>query len=367
MRRLLLVYDLYSPPEQPPPAWLAPMGDRYDLDVIGWRHTFAGAEFPDSGWWRRLQTLTPRAGLILRALWLGRDCDVVLFHMPPPGVVVAALVRWLGLRYGRIVLISLMDYDKPGLRGLDRWLIGQALHEVAATTVASQQVRDRLAGLHGERVRARTHVLTDRALTGEAEPPAPDDAPAGYVFAGGASLRDWPVLAAAAREASDVPFVVIAGSDDPSARACDWPDNVRLLFDQPFAEFWRWLRHARLVVLPLRDAAGPTGVLVLGQAFRAGKAVIATDTVVTRAHVAPGENGLLVPAGQATPLAEAVRMLAADPERRAALERGAADAAERFTNEAFSKGLAAIVEGLFASQGPAALATDGQGRSIEAD
>ena len=74
--------------------------------------------------------------------------------------------------------------------------------------------------------------------------------------------------------------------------------------------------------------------LSLLEAMRAGRAVVATDVGGNREAVVPGATGLLVPAGDAAALAEAMAALAADGAKRAAWG-GAARRRweERFTAE----------------------------------
>ena len=70
--------------------------------------------------------------------------------------------------------------------------------------------------------------------------------------------------------------------------------------------------------------------MVLTEAFAAGTPVVASDIAGYRDVVRDGVDGVLVPRGDAQALAEALRDLWEEPERRAAMARNAARDVERF-------------------------------------
>jgi phosphatidylinositol alpha-mannosyltransferase len=83
-------------------------------------------------------------------------------------------------------------------------------------------------------------------------------------------------------------------------------------------------------VLCAPSLGGESFGMVLTEAFAAGTPVVASDIAGYRDVVRDGVDGLLVPRGDATALAEVLRDLALEPARRAALARAARDAAERY-------------------------------------
>jgi phosphatidylinositol alpha-mannosyltransferase len=92
-------------------------------------------------------------------------------------------------------------------------------------------------------------------------------------------------------------------------------------------------RHAALLeadVLAAPSLGGESFGMVLTEAFAAGRPVVASDIAGYRDVVTDGSDGLLVPRGDATRLAETLRDLALDRERTTVLGAGAARTAERY-------------------------------------
>jgi phosphatidylinositol alpha-mannosyltransferase len=89
----------------------------------------------------------------------------------------------------------------------------------------------------------------------------------------------------------------------------------------------------RADVLCAPSLGGESFGMVLTEAFAAGTPVIASDIPGYRAVVDDGVNGVLVPVGDPVALAEALRDMYHEPERRQRLARAAAAAAKRFAWE----------------------------------
>jgi len=83
-------------------------------------------------------------------------------------------------------------------------------------------------------------------------------------------------------------------------------------------------------VLCAPSLGGESFGMVLTEAFAAGTPVVASDIAGYRDVVADGVNGVLVPRGDPTALAEALRDLALDPTHRAALSAAATESAARY-------------------------------------
>ncbi|HVF80082.1 MAG TPA: flippase-like domain-containing protein [Solirubrobacteraceae bacterium] len=90
----------------------------------------------------------------------------------------------------------------------------------------------------------------------------------------------------------------------------------------------RVLAEADVLCAP--SLGGESFGMVLTEAFAAGTPVVASDIAGYRDVVEHGVNGLLVPRGDATALAEELRDLALDPARRARLAAAAIEAAPRY-------------------------------------
>jgi phosphatidylinositol alpha-mannosyltransferase len=87
---------------------------------------------------------------------------------------------------------------------------------------------------------------------------------------------------------------------------------------------------ARAEVLCAPSLGGESFGMVLTEAFAAGTPVVASDIAGYRDVVRAGRDGLLAPRGDARALAEALRVLALDPARRARMAVAARERAERF-------------------------------------
>jgi phosphatidyl-myo-inositol alpha-mannosyltransferase len=97
-------------------------------------------------------------------------------------------------------------------------------------------------------------------------------------------------------------------------------EGVELLGRVEDGELWQRLHQADVLCAP--SLGGESFGMILIEAFAAGLPVVASDIAGYREVVTHGRDGLLVPHGQPLELAEALRSLWLDPERRS--EMGAA-------------------------------------------
>ena len=176
------------------------------------------------------------------------------------------------------------------------------------------------------------YTLTDQEL----DAPVSDD---GYVFAGGNSMRDYgPLLEAA--PALGAPVMIASAT----LEGMSTPANVTSRFVAP-VEFGRLLRCASIVVVPLRSAERSAGQQTYLNAMALGKLVVITDAPGVRDHVEDRATGLVVPAGDARALAEAVNW-ALDPRNAAEVgvirTRAREVARTRFSPDAYFERIADV-------------------------
>jgi len=121
--------------------------------------------------------------------------------------------------------------------------------------------------------------------------------------------------------------IVGAGEDDVAPLLLD-PTGVRVLGKVSDERKHAALESADLLVAP--SLGGESFGMVLTESFAADTPVVASDIAGYRDVVDDGEDGVLVPRGDPTALAETLRDLALDPTRRARMAGKAAVSADRY-------------------------------------
>ena len=105
-------------------------------------------------------------------------------------------------------------------------------------------------------------------------------------------------------------------------------EGVRVAGRVSDEEKWRLLGEADILCAPA--LGGESFGMVLTEAFASSTPVVASDIAGYRDVVRDGVDGLLVPAADPAALGEALRGLALDPDRRAAMSAAARERAARF-------------------------------------
>src|SRR5262245_31344526 len=202
-------------------------------------------------------------------------------------------------------------------------------------TAVTEQVRDDLVHVHGipsERITvvpppvevARFAGATDGRLRGEL---AVEDAHV-VLFVGHAFERKGLEDAVAALASCASAHLVVVGGGDPAAfqrKAEELGVSARLHFVGSVEQPEIYYAAADLVVLPTRS--DPWGIPVI-EAMAAGVPVVTTEAAGSAPAAARVGAAVLVPARSPAPLAEAMRELLANPDRRREMgERGKAEAA----------------------------------------
>jgi glycosyltransferase involved in cell wall biosynthesis len=130
-----------------------------------------------------------------------------------------------------------------------------------------------------------------------------------------------PVLLRAARRLPDLQFVLTGSVVTPSLLR-GLPPNARWMGPLPHADVAALMREADVFVLPsLEDSYG----LVVAEAMASGLPVVLSDHVGASETIERGVTGFVVPAGDHTALAAALRRLADDANLRSRMGHMARD------------------------------------------
>lgn len=169
----------------------------------------------------------------------------------------------------------------------------------------------------------------------------------GYVFSGGGADRDFPTLVAALAD-TGVPVEIVTFSPGTLGVETELPSSFAVSWRMPVPDFLARLAGAAVVALPLRSPGSQFGQTTLVQALSLGKAVVVTRAPGVTDYVEDGREGLLVEAGDADGLRDAVLRLLRDDALRARCEAHARDRAADLTYGAFADKLRALCEELAA-------------------
>lgn len=135
--------------------------------------------------------------------------------------------------------------------------------------------------------------------------------------------RDWKTFVAATR-GIDVPVVITSWLSRLKS-LMPLPPNYQVL-ELPSRTLVEKYAESSVVVIPLNtsyrnnDAMGSSALF---EAMSMGKAIVATRTKAMESHVKDGENGLLVPEGDAQSMHDAIERLLADEKLRKTLGENA--------------------------------------------
>jgi phosphatidyl-myo-inositol alpha-mannosyltransferase len=275
--------------------------------------------------------MTPSAVLALRAELRKGGYDVVHIHEPiaPPLCWDALLVAKQPLvgtfhAYSESLLMNRGANFMGAFRRLNR------LHVRIAVSPAAEWTAKRFFGGRYTIVPNGVDLqVPDRDAHGI---PETDTGPLRILFVGQAVERKGLPVALRAFEAlrEHVPATLTLVGADPAEVAPMLLDDRGVLTLGKVSEDEKQRQLARADVLCAPSLAGESFGMVLTEAFAARTPVVASDIPGYRDVVRDGRDGLLVPAGDAVALAEALRGLALDRERRARMAASARERAERF-------------------------------------
>lgn len=187
--------------------------------------------------------------------------------------------------------------------------------------------------------------------------PVPDDAVVAMYVGAHGTYSSLDTLLDAADHLRDAPEVriVLVGSGDQKARLVDEAarrglGNVAFVDPVPKREVPSWLARADICILPYQDRALFAGALPnkIFDYLGAARPIIASAPAgEVTAVVEAADCGLATPAEDGAALADAIRTLAADRDRRRALgENGRRHALEHYDRRALAARFVATVESL---------------------
>ncbi|GAC1433976.1 MAG: hypothetical protein NVSMB51_00030 [Solirubrobacteraceae bacterium] len=193
-----------------------------------------------------------------------------------------------------------------------------------------------LAGKGARNIHVAPQAVDNGFWRLEARPPAAGSGPLRVLFVGRPTREKGLHVLRAAMELTPGAELTVVGEPPVT------PEELRNFYGA-----------ADVLVVPsvaTRSFIEPWG-LVVNEAMNQNTTIIASDAVGAAAGglVRDGETGLVVPSGDPTPLAAALRRLAADPALRARLATAAAREVLQFTPEAWAAGFARALEPLLAS------------------
>ncbi len=275
-------------------------------------------------------TISPHGVATLQKELRTGGYDVVHIHEP-----IAPLAGWVATGWARLPLVGTFhSYSENrfsnGVGNLfgARWMLNH-LHVRIAVSEAAAWTGRRFFGGHYRVIPNGVHVDPDVLACAGHEHPGDT---LRLLFVGqSVERKGLPLLLRsfeALREHIETELTVIGPTHEELAPLMLDDRDVRVLGKVDDQRKHEELRRADLLVAP--SLHGESFGMVLTEAFAAGTPVVASDIAGYRDVVRNGVDGVLVTPGDAQALAETLRDISEEPERRREMARAAARDVERF-------------------------------------
>ena len=200
--------------------------------------------------------------------------------------------------------------------GRDRGRLRRALRGVQEFVVFSEYERQLYAN-HFDQPVERMHHLPWAMEPPRPGPVNPVGEPGTYLCAAGGEGRDYRLLAEAMRARPSDRMVIIARPH--SVEGISLPDNITLLMNRPWPEFWRIVADSAGLIIPLRSETATCGRMTMVGAQLLGVPIAVTRSVWMAEYVPSSEFAHLLPAGDRLAMVEAIGALIGDLEGRSAM------------------------------------------------
>lgn len=261
----------------------------------------------------------------IAAAW--RRADIIHVHHPHSLADLAVLLRASGTA---VVVTQHAD----SRRGLYRPLARTVLRRAKAIVVPSRAHVAMSTEIRGLESRVEVIPFGIEEMRWAVVPPAPDGPPRALFIGRLAAYKGIDVLLRALATVPELRLDVVgSGPEGPRlrtlAQALAVTDRVRWFGEYPDEDLPRRMAEAHMLVLPSVTTEEMFGLVVL-EAMAAARPVVTTavPSAVREVNV-PGVTGLEVPIRDVDALAGALRELAADPARRAAMGTAGRQRVER--------------------------------------